>query len=162
MIPASVLAHIPNVPVDWMVIGLFAIFLIVVTLRMGTRVPLALALSLPLVAFIVDAIPSTALLSSLHQSSNPLVQLAIATGVFVVLYIVIFRALGGGFMKSALPLTAILASLAATIIAVVFFNEILGENTVWHFGSQMQTIFGAAYRLWWLLASFLVLAFIRG
>ncbi len=160
--PPSIATTFSGLPVDWVLVGLTAILLVLFTLRAGTRVAFTLALSFPVVAFVLGALSNTAFLSTLtSQLTGSAAHLGLALGVFFLVSILVFRILGSGFVRSALPLSALLSGLAATVITVVFLNQILGSNPIWHFGPQVQAIFGSAYRLWWVLGSYMVLAFAR-
>ena len=111
--------------------------------------------------YVLDTLPNTFFVSKItHQLSGSLVQLVLALATFLVLFILVYRTLSGGFLRSALPVTALVASFAATVIVVVFLNSILGQNSIWHFGPQVQAIFGATYGLYWILVSYLALALI--
>ena len=161
MIPSFSQAHVPHVPMDWIVIAVFAIVIVVLTLRAGTRTALSLALSLPVASFALSAIPSAALVAGpIHQFSSPFVQLIVSLGAFAILFVLVYRMLRGGFASGGQFLSALLVGIATTVIAVVFFNDLLGANPFWHFGNQVQTVFGASYRLWWVIGSYVILAFV--
>ncbi len=147
---------------DWVLIGLLAILLVIFTLRAGTRSAVAVSLTFPVLAFALGALPSTAFVAAaIGKPASPLVPLIIAAILFVALFILVSRVLGSGFSGSALPLAALLTGLATAVVAVVFLNQILGSNAIWHFGPQIRAIFGPAYELFWILGSYAVLAFAR-
>ncbi len=158
----AVQTTVAHLPIDWVLIGLLAIFLVVFTLRAGPRVACALALSFPAVAFVLTAIPESAFISVVGtQLAAPAPRLGLSLIVFVVVYYLVLRMVGQNIGGGALPVSALLCGLAATAVMVVALNEILGTNPIWHFGPQVQAIFGPAYRLWWVLGSYAVLAFTR-
>jgi hypothetical protein len=141
---------------DWILIAVFLIAMIGISLRAGTRIALALALALPVTSMALTALPHTALVSALAGQS-----LVIFVVTFVVFYVLVFRIISPSMGSGASPLEGILAGLAATIIALVFWLEISGLGALWHFGPQVQALFAPAYRLWWLLGSYIALAFAR-
>ena len=151
-----------HLPLDWVLIGLLGIFLVIITLRAGPRLAGALALSFPVVAFVLTTIPSTAFVGGISgQLSAPLPQLILSLVVFVAVFFLVLRMVGQNIGGGALPLSALLCGLSATAVMVVALNQVLGSNPFWHFGPQVQAIFGPAYRLWWVLGSYIVLAFTR-
>ncbi|HUO55849.1 MAG TPA: hypothetical protein VMU27_00205, partial [Candidatus Paceibacterota bacterium] len=56
---------------------------------------------------------------------------------------------------------SLLAALSATIITLSMWVQEPVLQTIWHFGSPIETIFSAPYTLLWMLGAYLVLAFVR-
>ena len=63
--------------------------------------------------------------------------------------------------ESGRPLQAALGGIAAAAIIIVVWMGMPVLNDLWNFGTQVQSIFGEAYRFWWLIGSYAALAFVR-
>ncbi len=162
MVPDVISSNIPALPLDWVVVGLCALFITIYTLRMGVRLALALSLTMPVVVFTLTSIPTTLGLSKLVTlTESAPTELMLAIAVFVFIFFMVFRMLGDNFIGSAFPLSALCIGIATTALMIVFANEMLGSNPLWHFGPSVQLIFGSTYKLWWVIASYGALAFFR-
>lgn len=150
------------VPTDWIIIGAFAIFAAFDALRSGARRICTLALALPPSALLFVVLPNTVVLGSVAaQFSTPLLEAVLFLIIFAIVYILIGRiglSWGG---EAGQTIQAALAGVAAATIVAVFWLQVPALDTLWHFGPQVQLIFGEAYRFWWLMASYAALAFVR-
>lgn len=156
---SSIVSH---VPMDWVVIGVFFALIVALALRLGTRIPAALALAFPIATIATNALSSAALLSSFTgNSASETTRLALFLVVLVISYVLVFKILGQFTVSGSAPMSALLAALAGTAITLVFWVETPSLETLWRFGPQVVAIFGALYRFWWILASYLVLAWTR-
>ena len=148
-------------PTDWILIGAFAVFVALDALRSGSARAASLALSLPATLLIVNTIPQSFFLGPLTaQFTAPVIHIGIFAAVFVVLYIATHRSIfsfseGGGVVQS------LIAGVVAVVVLVVIWLQVPALQSVWQFGPQVQMVFGPAYRFWWLMASFIGLAFAR-
>ena len=159
---AAAQASLAFLPADWVIFGLFAIFLAVVNLRAGTRVSSALALALPVAVYVLTTLGSTAVLGGLvTQVSNDTGRIILFAAIFFMLYFLVFRMLGQFMWAGASPLKAIFAALAAGLVGVIFWLQVPALLSVWHPGTLFQTLFGASYRFWWLLLSYAILSIAR-
>ena len=158
----SVLGIFTNIPVDWAILAVFAIFAAFDVVRSGAQRVSMLALALPATVFLIAALSSDAILGPISkQFSTPVLQAVLFAIILVVMYVLAGR-LGisyGG--ESGQPLQALLAGLAVTAILVCIWIGTPALQAVWHFGTQVQGVFGESYRFWWILGGYGALAFIR-
>lgn len=155
---ANVFTHWPT---DWIIIGAAVALIALDALRSGSARAAALALSLPATMLLLNALPKAFLAGPFAAGlKSPTEQLFIFAVIFVALYFATHRIIftfsdGGGVIQ------ALIAGLAATIVLVVVWLQVPSLETLWHFGDQVQLVFGEAYRFWWLLVAYLGLAFVR-
>lgn len=157
----AVLSIFQHIPLDWIAIAIFFALATFDALRSGVTRAAALTLALPITALLIDYMPNTAYLSVFaKQFSAPVPAAVMAAVTFVILFMLINR-MTDSFGDSGHILQAVLAGAALTAVVLVVWLEIPALTTVYHFGSQVQAVFGAAYRLWWLLAAYITLAYVR-
>jgi len=158
----SVLGIFTNIPVDWAILAVSAIFAAFDVVRNGAKRVSMLALALPATVLLISALSNDAILGPLSkQFSTPVLQAVLFAIILTVMYVLAGR-LGisyGG--ESGQPLQALLGGLAVTAILVCIWVTTPALQSVWHFGPQVQEIFGESYRFWWILGSYGALAFIR-
>ena len=155
---STILAHWP---VDWILLGALAGLIALDALRSGSARAASLILALPATVFVNSTLPRAIFIGPLvAKFGTSTEQLVILAVIFVILYIAIHRIVFT-FSDSGGPLQALIAGLAAAIVAVVFWLQIPGLESIWHFGTQVQTVFGEAYRFWWLILAYLGIAFVR-
>lgn len=155
----SVSAAFTQVPMDWMIIGVFFIIMSALALRSGTRIVAALALALPAAAVVVSALPSTAFVSSLLlQFSSDMDQAIVFGVVFGIMYLFVLRMLGQYMYAGSMPVKALIAGAAGTVVALVFWLQVPALSNLWHFGPLFETYLGPTYRIFWLLVSYIVLS----
>ncbi len=146
---------------DWFILAGCAGVLALDAVRSGPARAAALALSLPVALFLSQAITKAVLLGTFAaQFATPAGQLTVLAVVFVLAYICTYKMIAS-FSNGVGALEALIAGLGATVVLVVVFLEITALGAIWQFGDQVQAIFGAAYRFWWLIAAYLGLAFVR-
>lgn len=151
-----------SIPTDWLLIGLFAIFAAFDCLHSGARRACTVAVAFPVTTFLVIILPQTIILNTLlAQFANPFLDIIIFGALFAALYILIARFDFAWGNDSGQAIQAALAGVAATIIVVTFWVATPALNDLWQFGVQVQTIFGEAYRFWWIIGSYAALGFVR-
>ena len=151
-----------HIPLDWIGIVALALLITFDALRSGSGRASALALALPIAAFLSSLIPHTYLIGNVATSlSNPFAQAGIFLVFFVLTYLFTSRitATLAGVPDGFLP--AVLSGLSATIVVIVTALQVPALQALWHFNSLVQTIFGAGFALFWLLLAYLILAFVR-
>ena len=150
------------VPTDWMILGAFAIFAAFDCLRSGARRACTLALALPIALLLFSASGKAAFLGGItEQFSTPILE-AVLLGILVVVSYVLIGRIGlswGG--ESGQTIQAALGGVALTAILTTFWLATPALDALWRFGPDAQAVFGEAYRFWWLLGSYAVLAFVR-
>ena len=151
-----------QLPVDWIVIGAFVIIAALDVLRSGARRVCALALALPAAALVFSALSSAVVLGDIsRQFSSPVLQGVLFAVTFVVMYVLVGTiGISHGSELNGL-LQGALGGIAAVAIVIVIWTGTPALRDLWNFGSQVQSIFGEAYRFWWLIGSYAALAFIR-
>lgn len=155
---SSIFAHWPT---DWILIGAFAAFAALDAMRSGPARAAALVCSLPAALLILQALPKAFLVGGLSaQFATPLAQLGIFIVLAAILYIAIHRIIFT-FSHGTGPIQALIIGLATAIVLAVVLLQISAFQSVWHFGDQVQAVFGAAYAFWWLLGSYIALAAVR-
>ncbi|MDO8521925.1 MAG: hypothetical protein Q7S08_01410 [bacterium] len=151
-----------HIPIDWIIIAVFAIIVAFDAMRSGSGRATSFALSLPATLFIVAELPHAKFLSGVTEQFTSSVLKALLFGiVFVVTYILVRRMSAPDATDSGQIIQAIVAGIAATAVAIVVWLQVPELQSVWHFGAQIQAIFGEAYRFWWIAGSFAALAFVR-
>ncbi len=145
-----------------MIIGGFTLLAALDCVRSGARRVSQLSLAFPLAALLMQSLPQAFILGDVaDQFSTPLMQALLLGVVFVSLYILIGRiglSWGG---EEGLAIQAAIAGVAASGIVVTMWIATPPLQSLWHFGPQVQEIFGETYRFWWLLGSFAALAYLR-
>lgn len=149
-------------PIDWILIGAFAVFVALDAFRSGGTRAAALVFALPSTLLVLDALPHALFVGNLSsQFSSPLLQAALFGIVFVPLYILTYRIIGMYSVSSGAIVQALIIGVAAAAITTTIWLQIPALTALWHFGPHVQTIFGASYRFWWFVVGYLALAFAR-
>ena len=148
-------------PTDWILIGAFAVFAALDAMRTGPARATALVLSLPASLLVMGQFPEAFLLGPVFaQFTAPVAQAAIFGAISVFLYIATYRLIFT-FSNGTGPIQSLIVGLAAAAVLLIVWLQVPGLDALWHFGSQVQTVFGEAYRFWWLVGSYVVLAAVR-
>ena len=151
-----------NIPTDWMIIGVFAIFAAFDCLRSGARRIATLAVALPVTTLFAGLLPQTVILGGfLTQFANPFLDSIIFGSLFVVLYMLIARLDFAWGSEEGQTIQAAIAGVAAAAIVTTFWVMVPALDSLWHFGPQVQSIFGEGYRFLWLIGSYAFLGFVR-
>ncbi|MBI2612696.1 hypothetical protein HYW59_02695 [Candidatus Kaiserbacteria bacterium] len=158
----SVISAVTNIPIDWMIIGGFALLAALDCVRSGARRVSQLTLAFPLAALLMQSLPQAYLVGDIaKQFSTPLMQALLLGALFVALYIFIGRiglSWGG---EEGQTIQAAIAGVAAAGIVVTMWVATPSLMSLWHFGPQVQEIFGETYRFFWLLGAFAAFAYVR-
>ena len=153
---------VEKLPMDWVILALFAVVVTIITLRFGTQYAVAFSLAAPLTIFIYNALPWTAFVGSYTTHLvNPSVQGAVAGGMFVGLGILIFRMMPRNLLTGAFPIQAILSGIATAIVLVVALLQLPALQVFVPLSPLIHTIFGPSYNIFWMLAAYAALAFSR-
>lgn len=151
---------VSQIPIDWLIAGVFFIVVAADALRAGCARACALAISFPLSSLLFQLIPQTALVGAVAgQFQNSIEQALLFIILEVVLFVCVYQMLFAYDRYGSLVSTAV-AGLAATIVVLVVWTQTPVLQSLWHFDSQMQNIFGASYRFLWLVGAYLALAFV--
>lgn len=155
-------SFISAVPIDAVILIIFAIIVCIDAYRSGTRRAVVFALTAPISLVVYSALLNAALIGvSMQKMAMPSVQAATAGGVFILVYLIIYRLVPPSFNNASSPLQAIVASLAASITLALLWVQTPALMALWAPSEMVQMIFGATFRLYWLAGTFLTLAFAR-
>ncbi len=151
-----------NIPLDWVIIGGFALLAALDCVRSGVRRVSQVALAFPLAALLMQSLPQAFILGeAAAQFTTPLMQALLLGFVFAVLYVLIGRVGISWGSEAGQTIQAALAGVAAAGVVATMWVATPALDSLWHFGPQVQEIFGEAYRFWWLLGAYGALAYIR-
>ncbi|MDO8552176.1 MAG: hypothetical protein Q7S01_01450 [bacterium] len=151
------------VPTDWIIIVALAVIASFDAIRSGMGRQVALALSLPVALLFSTSLQSAKFLSGiLPQIGTPILKAAFFGVLFVVAYFLIRRMTESYGSGSGAVIQAVVAGVATTAIIVIIWLQVPELQAIWNFGPQVQAVFAEAYRFWWLLGSYVALAFVRG
>lgn len=149
-----------SIPIDWIVIVSFAILIAFDAIRSGAGRACALALSLPTTLFLISELPQAKVLSGITgQFATPALKAILFGIVFAASYILVRRMSSPYRNNNGASIQAIIAGVATVAIVIVVWLQVPELQSIWHFGSQVQSVFGEAYRFWWVAGAFAALAF---
>lgn len=152
------------VPLDWLILGGILIGIALDTLKSGMGRAVAIAVSLPVTAFLFSLTESAFLLSAAGGFLNSAMM---RLGLFAVLaggmYFLV-RRMGLDYIDvgHGAPVQALLTGAAATVVFVVVWLQIPLLTDFWRFSDQVNAVFLEPYRLIWLIGAYLALVFARG
>src|SRR3989338_3795218 len=156
----SLFAHFPT---DWIILIVFAILIAFDAIRSGPGRARALALSLPATLFLSAALEHARILSGVaEQFSSPAMKSALFGVVFVAVYLLVLKMSARYTSNSVEIIQALMAGVAAAAVLVVVWLAVPGLQGIWNLGPPVQGGVGEGYRFWWVVGSYLVLAFVRG
>lgn len=158
-----IVAFFTSIPTDWIILFAVATFAALDSLRSGAVRACAAAIALPMAAFLAPLVEQA---SFIGKFAKQLPEAWGSTLVFILLFIALFvfarRMCGLWGMGTGGPLQALLSGIAlAVVLACVWVATPALQGTVWHFGAQVQALFGVAWTLWWMLGAYAALAFVR-
>ncbi len=157
------LAVFSQFPIDWAIVIVFFIIVTFDALRSGPSRAATISLAWPIALFAFGLLPQTFLIGKIFltiQSQSPIAQAAVFLILLVGFFALIYRTTHI-FGSSNGFLFALLAGMSATIITITLWLQEPALQVIWHFGPQIQMIFGGAYTLFWLIGSYIALAFIK-
>ena len=149
-------------PMDWVILALFAVVVTIVTLRAGTQYAVAFSLAAPMVVFIYNALPWTAFVGQYtSRFVQPSVQAIFVGFLLITLLALIYRMMPYSGVTGSLPIQAILAGFAAAVILAVVLLQFPALSVFIQPSPLMHTVFGPAYGVFWIIAAYLSLAIAR-
>lgn len=151
-----------TLPVDIVAAVLFATVITVVTLRYGASLAIAFSLALVIADVLYAMLPNTfGIATIVSGASSPYVTIGMYAALTLLLTFILYRMTSTLSDDSARPLFAIATGLAATVVVFIAWHMPGPLMTVWTFNPMIEDVFGAAYRLYWLILAFVAFAFVK-
>ncbi len=159
---SSVLDFFLKLPTDWIIIGSFAMIMVVDALRVGSARISTLAIAALISLLVQDAVATAAFFGPVAaQLSTPVLQAVFFGIVYILTYILVRRIFIDYGELHGQPLQAIFAAVAVTALIVVVWLQVPALQAVWAFGDQVRAVFSEAFRFWWILLGLAALAFAK-
>lgn len=160
---SAIFSTLSHISADWIIIALLIVVFTVDALRSGSGRTAAVALSLPIASVFFSGLSKTAIIAPLFAAAaSPLAQGILFVALVVGLYLVINRMMPRYDDISRSPLLGVVAGLAVAIAILATWVHLPFLQSIWQFHAPIPFLFDDPFRLWWILASFLALAFVRG
>lgn len=136
--------------------------MLVDALRSGSGRVSTIAIAALVTLAVYAAVPQAAYLDVLtRQLSTPVLQAALFGVIFMLTFLLVRKMFYDYDEMHGQPIPAIFAALAVTIIIIAVWLQAPALEAVWRFGPQVKSIFGEAFRFWWLLIALAALAFAK-
>lgn len=157
----SVKDFVFGMPMDWVVIGVFAALWTLESLRSNGGRAAALALALPTVLAITTVLPDAFFAGKLISGiTSPWAATAVFLVILAIMFVLVRHMMGESFASSG-PLFALIAGCAVTVVTLIVWLNTDALNTLWDFSPQIETIFDGMWTFWWLTGAYAALAFAR-
>ena len=151
-----------HISIDLIILAVCVILFTIDAMRSGAAHATVLAVAFPVAMLFSNLLPQTYLIGGmLSKLSVAILPTIIAVATLVVAFILINRMMSLLGSYSAGLFYSFLTGLSATIVSVVMWLQTPALQSLWHFGGQIQAIFGSVFALAWLIVAFLILAFVR-
>lgn len=150
-----------SLPMDWLVILILALASAADCVLAGANRSVALTLAYPLALILYTASAQALLLSSaMEHVTGPYMQAGAFAFMLFLSWVAAYRLMT--MFDAPLPLwLSLLCGAATSVILIVFILATAPIQAVAQFSGSIHTVFGEAYRFWWLAASYLILAYVR-
>lgn len=156
------LPSLATIPLDWIILSVFALVSIFDAYRSGSGRAAALAVALPVSIYLYPLLAKTAVLAAVIGGfKTPILHLIIFGILFALLFILVSRITYGYADASRQPAQALMAGIAATAVFAACWQMIPDIRTLWTFGPTVAGIFGESYRIFWIIGAYALLAFSR-
>ncbi|MBI5456575.1 hypothetical protein HY969_02445 [Candidatus Kaiserbacteria bacterium] len=149
-----------GVPADWIIIACIAAVFLIDALRVGSGRIAAFGISATLAVQVSAALGGAAFLGALStQFSTPVLQAALFVVILIAVFLLIRRIAMDYGETGGQPIQALFAAVAASALVLLAWVQVPALHSVWDFGGGVKSMFGEAYRFWWLIGSLAALAF---
>lgn len=152
------------VSIDWIIITTVWVVILIDALRSGTTRAATLVVTLPISLYVADMLDKTFFVGpfvfEFMRFSPTFMQAGLFGVIVIVLALLMFRIVSLS-PRTNTTTTALIASLIAAVVLVVVWIQVPALQVLWHFGPQVESIFGIAYALYWILAGYVLMAFVR-
>lgn len=149
-----------QIPLDWLIIAVLFIVIAADALRGGTNRAAALALSFPVSYVLFQMIAHTFLLDMFIGQFSATIEQAVVFAILETIVFVCVHQMLFSYDRYSSLISATVAGLAAVIVVLVIWMQMPLLQSIWHFDGQIQAVFGASYAFFWIVGSYLALAFI--
>lgn len=158
----SIVDFLVRLPVDVVILLSFTLLIAIDALRSGAGRATVLAIAFPLTAFLYGMLSHVFFLGPfMEKLTIPHAHAGMLGVLFIITFFLVYRMMFSVGTGSIAFSFSLLAGIAAVIAVLVVWLQVPALGDVWHFGPSVQMVFGQAYALYWLLVSYLLLAFIR-
>lgn len=155
------LSSISHIPVDFVVIAVILAVFTIDAMRSGLGRVATFAIALPLTSAVFAFIPHAFILGAMYSQLTHMLQSAAFIALFVVLYFFSYRIIDTFSISARSFLDAAFASIAATVVFLTIWVATPELSGLWQLQTNVATVFGASYALFWLVGAYGVLAFFR-
>ncbi len=153
---------IMHLPIDWVILGLVLALGAIGAMRTGTKHTAAFALAAPLAIVLQRMAADAAFLGSrINGIHAEYAGIIIYVVLFLLIIVLLYQIIPSDFSTGTYPLQGLLAGLSSAIVLSVVWPLIPGINAYTVLSPLVLNIFGAPYRLYWLLGAYGMLAFAR-
>lgn len=155
---SAITSWFTSVPLDWIILAAFGAIVTIDAIRSGTTRATALALALPVAAFLLTLSGSTAFIgpiTSASEMTQAIAFLALTVAVFVLAY------RGMGYGDEGSPLQSVMAGVGTTVIAISVWVSTDVLRTMWDFSPSIDAVFGSAYAVFWIVGGLVVVTLSR-
>lgn len=142
---------------DWLILGGIFLFLTFDSIRAGVARVTAISIALPIALLVSESIDSAAFVGNFVSQSGSAVQIAVFLAIAVMLFIAMYRITDRGYDSPHL-LQSAMAGAGGAIICILVLLQLPESALPWSFGPTYMAIFGEAYRLYWFIGAYFLLA----
>lgn len=151
-----------SISVDWVIIGILIAVVCFDALRSGLGRTAALALAFPISSVLWEILPRTAVLGGLITDTfTAPMRFVLFALLFVAAYLALRRIIPWYGDAPGALFSAVLGTLAAVALALLFWIQTPVLDALWHFSPSIRVLFSEPYTFWWLLAALAAIAFAR-
>ena len=161
-IPA-VTGFFSHISTDWIILAAFVVLFSLTVLRGGAKIVFTLALALPVAVLASQALPFANLAGNIvRQFATPPTLAVVFIVILAGTYFAVRRINISYDDLSGKPIQAFIAGCAITALMAPIWIATPTLGVIWHFGANAQSVFGEAWRFWWIAGPYAALAFTRG
>jgi hypothetical protein len=155
-------SSLQHLPFQWFILIGFTFVVAADALRSGTNRGAAFLLAAPLAQFLYLEVPHAIFLDSITKHIPSQYGGAVFGILFIAAFFICYRAVASfDGASSGAAVSAVLVAVSCVIVLIVVWLQIPELHTLFGFGPLIERIFGETYRLWWLIVSYVLLAFVR-
>ncbi len=159
---APVANFLSGVSADWIILGIVVAVCLFDAIRSGSGRIATIGISITIAVPTSSALAKAAYLGALSgQFNTPVLKASLFFALLTALYFFLRRIFIDYGETGGQPIQSLFAAVATTALITLAWIQIDALNSVWNFGPQVKTVFGEAYRFWWLSVSLAALAFAK-